>query len=104
MISDGLQVARQSRIANLLRVEVGDAYTHPVLHFAGAKIMQQRAPIQMPDHMASESRDMLIGTKVAGPAKSHRYWSPSLLPSFRRLRSIFAPFGSERIFLDLSRR
>ena len=25
----------------------------------------------MPDHMASESRDMLIGTEVAGPAKSH---------------------------------
>ena len=57
----------------------------------------------MPDHMASESRDMLIGTKVAGPAKSHLYWSPSLLPSFRRLRSMFAPLGSERIFLDLDR-
>jgi hypothetical protein len=27
MISDGLQFARQSSIANLLRVEVGDAYT-----------------------------------------------------------------------------
>ena len=55
----------------------------------------------MPEHMASESRDMLIGTKVAGPAKSHLYWSPSLLQSFRRLRSMFAPLGSERIFLDL---
>jgi len=38
--------------------------------------------LQMPDHMASEFRDMLIGTKVAGPAKSHLYWSASLLPNF----------------------
>jgi hypothetical protein len=70
----------------------------------GRKRFSTPLALQMPDHMASESRDMLIGTKVAGPAKSHLYWSPYLLPSFRRLRSMFAPLGSERIFLDLSRR
>src|SRR4029450_3513884 len=38
------QFARQSRIANLLRVEVGDAYTHPVFNLEGADIMQERSP------------------------------------------------------------
>src|SRR5262245_45047649 len=44
MFPDHPQFARQLRIANLLRVEVRDAYTHPMFYLEGANIMQERSP------------------------------------------------------------
>ena len=40
-----LKLFWQLRIANLVRVEIDDADTHAVLHFACAKIMQERPPM-----------------------------------------------------------
>ena len=38
------QFARQSGIPNLIRVEIGDAYSHPVFYLECANIMQERSP------------------------------------------------------------
>src|SRR5262245_1909600 len=44
MFPDRLQFARHSRIPNLVRVKVGNAYRHPVFYLEGADVMQERSP------------------------------------------------------------
>src|SRR6516162_4800765 len=84
MLPDHPQFARQSRIANLLRVEVRDAYTHPMFYLEGANIMQERSPAfvfgQVLSHMTGEKN--VTGVAAIHHLPGHVDAGPSYVSAF----------------------
>src|SRR6516162_10879697 len=84
MLPDHPQFARQSRIANLLRVEVRDAYTHPMFYLEGANIMQERSPAfvfgQVLSHMTGKKN--VPGVATIHHPSGHVDAGPSYVGAF----------------------
>jgi len=68
MFPSGLELARQFRITNLIRVETEEAHAHAMFHFTWAKLVQERLPVRV---LFEVFRDMSGKQDVSGITTVH---------------------------------